>query len=68
MQHQWVKHTVTKVSAVPDFDDEDKIVVIEDPDDVRAAEDEAVYGCNRCGIPMPGNTDTLCPKEVVYND
>jgi hypothetical protein len=59
-QHQWVKHTLTKVSTVPDLDDDAQIVVIEDPTDVASAEDAAVYGCNVCGMPMPGNTDTLC--------
>jgi hypothetical protein len=60
VQHTWVKHTITKVSTLPDLDDDRQIVVIEDPDDVRAAEDDAVYGCDVCGIPMEGNTDTLC--------
>lgn len=60
-QHQWVKHTLTKVSTVPDLDDDRQIVVIEDPADIREGEDAAVYGCNVCGIPLPGNTDTMCP-------
>jgi hypothetical protein len=61
LQHHWVKHTVTNVSVLPDPDDDRQIVVIEDPDDVQNAEDEAVFGCDRCGISMPGNTDSTCP-------
>lgn len=60
MQHNWVKHTVTKVSAVPDLEDDSQVVIFEDPEDTQNAEDGAVYGCDRCGIPMPGNTDTIC--------
>lgn len=58
--HKWVKHTVTKVSTLPDLDDDRQVVVIEDPADVASAEEEAVYGCDRCGVKMEGNTDTLC--------
>lgn len=60
MQHAWVKHTVTNISVIPDIDEEDKVTAIEDPDDVKAAEDNAVYGCNVCGVPLEGNSDTLC--------
>lgn len=60
MQHQWVKMTMTKVSAIPDLDEPDKIVVIEDPEDTAKGEAEAVYGCDRCSVSMEGNTDTLC--------
>lgn len=64
MQHTWVKHTITKVSALPDLDNDQQVVVIEDPLDVQIAEQEAVYGCDRCGVAMPGNTDTTChPTE-----
>jgi hypothetical protein len=59
-QHTWVKHTLTKVSTLPDLDDDRQIVVIEDPNDVQAAEDNAVYGCDTCGVPLEGNSDTLC--------
>jgi hypothetical protein len=59
-QHRWVKHTVTNVSTLPDLEDERQVVVIEDPADVQAAEDGAVYGCDRCGLPLEGNTDSLC--------
>jgi hypothetical protein len=60
LQHKWVKHTVTKVSALPDLDDDRQVVVIEDPDDVQAAEEGAVFGCDACGVKMEGNTDTTC--------
>lgn len=60
MQHVWVKHTITPVSIVPDVDDDRQIVVIEDPRDIEQAEDDAVYGCDRCGKSMAGNTDSLC--------
>lgn len=59
-QHQWVKHTVTSVTTLPDLDDDNQIVVIEDPIDIASAEDRAVYGCTACGVPLEGNTDTLC--------
>lgn len=60
MQHRWVKHTVTKVSLLPDLNDDRQVVAIEDPADVQAAEDGAVYGCDVCGVPMEGNTDSMC--------
>lgn len=59
-QHQWVKLTQTKVSVHPDFDEEDKVVVFEDPKDTQAAEEGAVYGCGICGVPLDGNADSLC--------
>lgn len=62
-QHQWVKHTITKVSTLPDPDNDNEIFVIEDPRDVESAEDEAVFGCDVCGLPMQGNTDSLCEGE-----
>lgn len=60
LQHTWVKHTVTKVSALPDLDDDAKVVIVEDPDDTQKAEDQAVFGCDTCGVPMEGNTDSFC--------
>lgn len=60
MQHHWVKHTITKVSTLPDPDNDNEIFVIEDPTDVATAEEGAVYGCDVCGVSMEGNTDTLC--------
>ena len=59
-QHEWVKHTITPVSVVPDLDDDNQVVVLENKQAQEDAEDSAVYGCNQCGLPMPGNTDTLC--------
>lgn len=58
--HTWVKHTMTSVSTLPDIDEPDKVVVIEDPADAAIAEEGAVYGCLRCGVPLEGNADTLC--------
>lgn len=66
-QHQWVKHTITKVSLLPDLDDDRQVVAIEDAQDVQDAEDNAAYGCDVCGVAMEGNTDSLCtgpPSEV----
>jgi hypothetical protein len=60
LQHTWVKHTITPVSTLPDLDDDRQVVVIEDPKDAQIAEEQAVYGCDVCGVPMEGNTDTLC--------
>lgn len=58
--HKWVKLTKTNVSTLPDLDEPDKVVVIEDPADIEAAEEGAVFGCDRCGVPLEGNTDTYC--------
>ena len=58
--HSWVKHTITRVSTLPDLDDDAQVVVIEDPSDTQNAEDEAVFGCNECGVPLEGHSDTLC--------
>ncbi len=63
MHHQWVKHTVTPVSLLPDPDNDNEVFLIEDPQDIQLAEDQAVYGCHRCGLPMSGNTDTLCEGD-----
>lgn len=64
-QHKWVKHTITKVSTLPDLDDDRQFVVIEDPQDVADAEEKAVYGCDVCGVAMVGNDDTVCPGPVT---
>jgi hypothetical protein len=66
-QHKWVKHTVTNVSTLPDLDDDRQVVVIEDPADVEAAEEGAVYGCDVCGCILEGNTDSLCPGPSVVD-
>lgn len=58
--HRWVKHTITPVSTLPDPDDDAQIVVIEDAKDIEAAEENAVYGCDVCGLPLEGNTDSTC--------
>lgn len=58
--HKWVKLTKTPISLVPDIDEPDKVTAIEDPVDVQAAEEGAVYGCDLCGVPLEGNSDTLC--------
>jgi hypothetical protein len=63
--HQWVKHTVTDVSTLPDIDEPEKVVVIEDPRDVATAEEGAVYGCKVCHLPLEGNADTLCRGSDV---
>lgn len=62
--HVWVKHTVTPVSLVPDPENDNEVFVIESEADTKAAEEAAVYGCNNCGLPMAGNTDTLCAGEA----
>jgi rubrerythrin len=59
--HKWVKHTITNVSAIPDLDEPEKVSIFEDPIDTAQGEAGAVYGCDVCGCPMEGNTDTLCP-------
>jgi len=61
LQHRWVKHTITPISVLPDPDDDRQVVAIEDPKDVELAEEQSVYGCDICGVSMPGNTDTTCP-------
>jgi len=59
LQHSWVKYTRTPVSAVPDPDDDRSVVVIEELTPAQA-EDQAVFGCENCGVSMEGNTDSLC--------
>ena len=59
--HQWVKHTVTKVHVVPNFEEEG-IVAIADPAQVQEAEDKAVFGCEVCdAILTPETSSTPCP-------
>ena len=63
MNHQWVKHTITPISTLIDPNNEAELFIIEDPQDVQDAEDQAVFGCNICGLPMQGNTETGCEGE-----
>jgi hypothetical protein len=58
--HKWIKLTKTSVSTIPDIDEPEKVSVIEDPRDTVTAEENAVYGCDVCGVPLEGNADTLC--------
>lgn len=57
--HQWVKYTRTPVSLLPDPDNDNEVFAIEGITPEQADE-QAVYGCERCGVSMEGNTDTLC--------
>jgi hypothetical protein len=57
-EHVWVKHTITPVSVLQD--DQGEPVVLVDPDQQVISEDNAVYGCDRCGVAMVNNTNTEC--------
>jgi hypothetical protein len=60
LHHHWVKHTITKVSLLPDPEDDSQVVVLENDDDTKVAEEGAVYGCDVCGVSMQDNTETFC--------
>jgi hypothetical protein len=53
-EHIWVKHVITPVHVLED-DQGDRVVLV-DPDQQIISEDEAVYGCDRCGVPMIEST------------
>lgn len=58
LQHDWIKMTMTPVMTLSDGEGEP--VVFVDPEQMIIAEDNSVYGCNRCGKPMTGNYNTTC--------
>lgn len=60
-QHQWVKHTITPVDVLVGTDGEP--VVFVDPDAQTISEDNAAYGCDRCGVAMVNNMNTECKGE-----
>lgn len=60
-EHHWVKHTITPVSTL--IDNEGQPIVFVDPEQQTIAEDNAVYGCDRCGVPMAGYHGSLCDPE-----
>jgi hypothetical protein len=43
------------VALLPDPDNDNEVFAIEDPES-----QQDTYGCKRCGVPLEGNTDTLC--------
>lgn len=49
-QHEWVAMTMHPVTVLRD--DNGEPVIFADPDDIREADDTAVYGCNRCSVPL----------------
>lgn len=59
-EHHWVMHTITPVSVLQDTSGEE--VVFVDPDQKQIAEDDAVYGCDRCGVVMTGNVGSACEE------
>lgn len=60
-QHLWVKHVLTPVEVLPG--DDGQPVIFVDPDAQTISEDNAAYGCDRCGVPMVGNLETECDEE-----
>lgn len=60
-RHQWVKHVLTPVEVLPGNEGEPVIFV--DPDQQIISEDNAAYGCDRCGVPMVGNLETECTPD-----
>ena len=58
-QHEWVKHTITPVSVLPNDDGEP--VVLVDPDEQAASEHAmTVYGCLSCGEPLATHHNKPC--------
>ena len=55
VHHTWVKLSQTDVALLPDPDNDNEVFAIEDPES-----QQDTYGCKRCGVPLEGNTDTLC--------
>lgn len=58
-QHQWIMHILCPVETLED--DEGDPVIILDPDKKQAAEQNAVYGCMACSVPMVDGFGTDCP-------
>jgi len=60
--HVWVKHTITPVHTLDNSSGEPVIVV--DPDQQVLAEENAVYGCMNCDLPLvPDTFHTECSGE-----
>lgn len=59
-EHTWVKHVITPVEVIDGLNPEDPPVVLVDPDQQTISEDNAVYGCDRCGVPMAGHYGSRC--------
>jgi len=60
-QHLWVKHVITPVEVL--MDDDNQPVIIVDPDQQVIAEDNAAYGCDRCGESMVTHLNKPCEPE-----
>lgn len=60
-EHMWVKHVITPVSVLPTDDGGTAIFV--DPDQQEVSEDNAAYGCDRCGVALAGNQHTDCEGD-----
>ncbi|MCA1807231.1 MAG: hypothetical protein LC687_05210 [Actinobacteria bacterium] len=59
--HNWVKHTVTQVSVISDPDEDDAVIAVSSPEQVEEAEEKAVFGCSRCGLPLnPDTSEVPC--------
>lgn len=59
--HQWVKHIVVPVDVVADPTGDGGFYAFEDPDRLKQADLEAVYGCAACSEPLNGDTvGTTC--------
>lgn len=67
LQHNFVKHTITQVEALPGLEPTDPPVIVVDPEQQDLAEEDAVYGCNTCGQPMSQAYNTECPGEGNYD-
>lgn len=62
-QHDWCKHVITPVEVLPD--EAGLPVVLVDPDLQASAEDNAAYGCDRCGVSMAEGWTTNCSGEPL---
>lgn len=49
--HVWVKYTRTQVDILPSFGEE-AFTAYTDPERVKQAEDDALFGCANCSEPL----------------
>lgn len=61
--HQFVKHTMTPVSVLPD--DDGAPIVFVDPEQALMAEEAAVYGCTVCGMGADQAMHEECPGVPI---
>ena len=61
--HVFVKHTITEVEVLEGIEGEPIVVV--DPGKQQLAEEDAVYGCQICDLPLSEAFGIPCPGQPV---